>query len=109
MIIYGIKNCDTVKKFLKEIEAKKINYQFYDYKKTPPTKELLLKWKNKLKDFPVNQKSRTFIQIKEKYLKASDEQKIQLLINNSSAIKRPITEYKQNIIIGYNKDLIKDI
>lgn len=109
MIVYGIKNCDTVKKFLKELDAKKIKYEFYDYKKTPPSKELLQRWKKELSDFPINAKGRTFIQIKEEFENASTNKQIELLIQNSSALKRPLTEYKGNIILGFDKDFLEKL
>jgi len=39
--LYGINNCDTVKKALKWLIANNIEHQFYDFKKQPLTKELL--------------------------------------------------------------------
>lgn len=39
--LYGINNCDTVKKSLKWLTANNVEYTFYDFKKQPLTKELL--------------------------------------------------------------------
>ncbi len=90
--VYGIKNCDTVKKALTFLDKKKINYEFSDFKKEPPTKELILKWKDHMKDWPVNKRGPTYRKIKDEFESASDSKKIKLLIESSSAIKRPLVE-----------------
>ena len=40
--IYGIKNCDTMKKAMKYCDAKGISYTFHDYKKQPPIESILM-------------------------------------------------------------------
>lgn len=110
MKVYGIKNCDTVKKVLKKLDSKKIEYTFIDFKKEPPTIELLDRWKKKIKDYPINPRGRTFKMIKEEYDKTSNEaKKAQLLCTNSSALKRPIIEYKNKLIIGNDEEFLNSL
>lgn len=90
--LFGIPNCDTVKKVRTYLEKKKINYNFVDFKKQPPTETDISRWKSFMKTWPVNTKGPTYRKIKEKFETASDAQKMKLLIENSSAIKRPILE-----------------
>ncbi len=42
--VYGIPNCGTCKKALQWLEANQVTYEFIDYKKNPPNKELLESW-----------------------------------------------------------------
>lgn len=97
--IYGIKNCDNVKKALKILSEKSIDYELIDFKKTPPTKKLLKEWKKFLGDLPVNKRGTTYRKIKESYENASLEEQILILIENPSAIMRPIFE-KSNLVIA---------
>ena len=102
--VYGIKNCDTVKKALKKLEQQKITYDFVDFKKSPPTKELILGWKTFMGDWPVNTKRPTYRKIKDDFEKASDSKKVTLLIESSSAIKRPIIEKNgKTIFAGFDE------
>ena len=95
--VYGIKNCDTVKKALNHLASKKIEVDFYDYKKTLPTKESLNHWFEHLNDYPVNKKGTTYKKVGADFeaLKSHD-QKIKFMIENSSMIIRPIIEDEKN-------------
>lgn len=90
--LFGIPNCDTVKKVRTYLEKKKIDYDFVDFKKRPPTENDINRWKSFMKTWPVNTKGPTYRKLKEKFESASDSGKTKLLIENSSAIKRPILE-----------------
>lgn len=109
-IIYGIKNCDTVKKALQHLDKREINYDFVDFKKTAPSKELLLRWKKFMNDWPVNRRGPTFRKIKDSFEAATDAKKIALLIESSSAIKRPLVEKKgKPLIAGYDSDFYEGL
>lgn len=90
--LFGIANCDTVKKVRVFLEGKNIVYEFVDFKKHPPTEDDIKRWKNFMKAWPVNSKGPTYRKIHDRFEAATDSQKIKLLIENSSAIKRPILE-----------------
>ena len=101
--VYGIPNCNTVKKALNHLNDSGIDYEFVNFKKTPPTKTLIKKWTKDLGDIPVNKRGTTFRKFKEEYEAASKEEKINLLVENSSAIKRPIVEAGETLM-GFDKD-----
>ncbi len=102
--LFGIPNCDTVKKVRAHLEKKKTAYEFIDFKKQPPTESDLMRWKSFLNDWPVNTKGPTFRKIREQFEAASDSGKMKLLIENSSAIKRPILE-KSGVVQAIGLDL----
>jgi arsenate reductase len=58
--LFGIPNCDTVKKVRLSLEKRNIDYEFVDFKKTPPTVADLARWKQHLGEWPVNKKGLTF-------------------------------------------------
>ena len=106
--VYGIKNCDTVKKVLAVLDKTKLDYEFVDFKKVKPTKELILKWKDFMKDWPVNTRGPTYRKIKDDFEKATDAKKMALLIEASSAIKRPLIEKNgKPKIAGFDEEAIK--
>ena len=107
MKIYGIKNCDTVKKALNYLDNKGISYEFHDYKKLGAEASKIKEWA-KMVPFEklINKKGPT-------YRKLSDDEKLQLekistaipiILENTSVIKRPILEFKNTIILGYDEE-----
>lgn len=102
--IYGIKNCDTVKKTLKFFDQKGINYDFVDFKTTPPDCELVRKWADALgikKLF--NTRSTTYRNLKLKEMNLDDEAKIEWMCKEPLLIKRAVVEKDENIIVGYDE------
>ena len=98
LTVYGIPNCDKMKKVFKMLEAANIEYNLYNYKKSKPTKELLQKWRSADGEWPVNKRGTTYRKLKDAFEVASDNEKCQLIIENSSMIKRPIVEDEKNIV-----------
>ena len=108
--MYGIPNCDTVKKAKKALEAKSIEFEFVDFKKKAPTKKNLKDWKQFLGEWPINKRGTTFRKLKESFEAASDSEIIDLMIENSSAIKRPILE-KDGVVLclGFDKEVFEKL
>jgi len=103
--LYGIPNCDTVKKAKKSLEKNGVEFDFIDFKKTPPSKELIKRWKQKLGELPVNKRGRTFREVKELYESSTEASQIKLLIEKSSLIKRPLLEKNlKPIYMGFNSE-----
>lgn len=104
--MYAISNCDTVKKARAYLDKKKIAYEFVDFKKTPPTKELIEKWADFLGELPANKKGLTYKKFKDEFEMLSSAKKIDLIIANSSMIKRPVLESKgKTVAIGFNEEI----
>ncbi len=101
--LFGIPNCDTVKKARTFLEKNKVDYDFIDFKKRPPTEAEIKRWMSFMKTWPVNTKGPTYRKIREKFESASDSQKMKMLIENSSAIKRPVLEYERAVkAVGFD-------
>lgn len=108
--MYGIPNCDTVKKARTALEKKKIDYEFIDFKKTSPTAEDLKRWEKVFGELPANKKGPTFRKIKEQYEKATAAGQLKLLLENTSAIKRPILEMGSKVLcFGFDEDVYKNL
>lgn len=108
--MYGIPNCDTVKKARQALDKKKIDYEFIDFKKTPPTADDVKRWEKVFGELPANKKGPTFRKIKEQFDKASSAGQLKLLLDNTSAIKRPILESGSKVIcLGFDEEIYKKL
>lgn len=96
--LYGIPNCNTVKKARDFMKEKGLEYEFINFKKQAPKKIELKRWKAFFNDWPVNTKGLTFRKYKEDFLTASPEKKWNIMIENSSMIKRPILENNGKVL-----------
>jgi Spx/MgsR family transcriptional regulator len=78
--MYGIKNCDSVKKAMKYLNDKEITYKFVDFKTTPVDDKSISSWlKHQTIDKLFNARSTTYRNLKLKELDLSDEQKAKWL------------------------------
>ena len=108
--IYGIKNCDSVKKARKLLEEYDVEYQFHDFRVDGITKTLLSDW---LKSVPhtllLNKRSTTWKQLDESVqsvfdTEASNQEIIDLFITHPTLIKRPVLVNDENeITVGFSK------
>jgi Spx/MgsR family transcriptional regulator len=100
--IYGIRNCDTMKKAFAWLESHGVKYEFHDYKKAgvPPGK--LKAWaKSAGWERLANTRGPTWRKLG---VDAPDKaQTLSLLERNTSAIRRPIVESGPKLLIGYDE------
>lgn len=110
LTMYGIPNCDTVKKARKKLESQGLEYEFFNFKKETPTKDMLKRWEKFFGELPANKRGPTFRKIKEEYEGATAAGKIKLLMENLSAIKRPILEKGKKVVaIGFDEEVYSKI
>jgi len=104
--VYGIKNCNTVKKALTWLEDNNVQYTFHDYKKEPVTREKLEEWQTIIPwELLVNKKGTTW-----KKLSPEQQENVSnatsandILLTNNSMIKRPLIESSKEILLGFNE------
>ncbi|WP_201537495.1 Spx/MgsR family RNA polymerase-binding regulatory protein [Psychrobacter immobilis] len=94
--IYGIKSCSTMKKAFTKLDEVGINYDFHDYKKQGIDKETVQHWVDELGiDKVLNKRGTTWRKLDDSQKQAADasvDSAIDLLVGNTSMIKRPIIE-----------------
>lgn len=102
--IYGIRNCDTMKKAFAWLDAKGVAYEFHDYKKggVPPGK--LKQWAKQAGwEKLANTRGPTWRKIPEARRSNLTEAKmLALLEENTSAIRRPIVEAGAKLLVGFD-------
>jgi len=106
LILYGIPNCDTVKKARDWLAANGIVYEFHDYKKAGIDAEHLKAWSEKLGwEKVLNRAGTTFRALPDEAKQELDEAKaIVLMIAQPSMIKRPIFERNGQIVAGFKPE-----
>ena len=96
LTIYGIKSCSTMKKAFTKLDELGVSYDFHDYKKQGIDKESVQRWVNELGiDKVLNKRGTTWRKLTDEQKQAADsdvDNAIDLLIENTSMIKRPIVE-----------------
>jgi len=108
--IYGIRNCDTMKKARAWLEAKGVTHDFHDYKKDGIERERFKGWAKALGwDVLLNRKGTTFRQLPEEEKSSLGERKaIGLMLTYPSMIKRPVLENEGRLLVGFSPALYED-
>lgn len=103
--LYGIPNCDTVKKARKWLEAKGVDYTFHDFKKEGADTGKLNCWIDaKGVDIVLNRRGTTFRKLSDAEKADIDAAKaVTLLEQNPSMIKRPVVEHAGGILVGFKE------
>lgn len=101
--LYGIPNCDTVKKARSWLDAKGLAYTFHDYKKAGVDAQALAGWIAAAGlDKVLNRAGTTFRKLPEAERADLDGPRaIALMVANPSCIKRPIVEHPGGLLVGF--------
>lgn len=108
MIVYGIKNCNTVKNALTWLKANAIDFDFHDYKTKGISADKLQEWIDQVGWEPlVNKRGTTWKQLDVSVQAAVKDAKsaIALMQEKTSIIKRPLIENKGKVVLlGFEEE-----
>jgi transcriptional regulator, Spx/MgsR family len=104
--LYGIKNCDTMKKARAWLDAKGVAYVFHDYKVQGIERDRLEGWVRSVGwETLLNRAGTTFRKLPEADRSGLDERKaIALMLDQPSMIKRPVLDLGGRLIVGFKAD-----
>jgi Spx/MgsR family transcriptional regulator len=104
--LFGIPNCDTVKKARKLLEQKGVEFEFHDFRKDGVTEALIAHWLKQIKwDDLINKRSTSYRQLSDEQKTLLSEQKsFQLIIDNPTLLKRPIFEFSGTMLNGFKAE-----
>ena len=106
MKVYGIPNCNTVKKALDWLKANNVTYEFHDFKKLGASAEKLAEWDSKAgyEKF-MNKQGLTWKQLDPAVKDGikTKEDAFQLLQQKTSMIKRPVIEDGDFLFFGFDE------
>jgi arsenate reductase (glutaredoxin) len=112
MILYGIKNCNTVKTAIEWLNKNKIVFEFHDYKKQGITPAKLSTWSKQVGwESLVNKRGTTWRQLDEATQKkvTSEKAAIALMMEKNSVIKRPLIEDGDKVLLlGFDETEYKE-
>lgn len=109
--LYGIPNCDTVKKARRWLDEQGIDYSFHDFKKQGLAEDLLRAWVAELGwDALLNRRGTTWRKLPEEVRAGIDESAaIQLMLDNPSLVRRPVLDTGSARHLGFSADRYQEI
>ena len=106
-IIYGIKNCDTMKKARAWLDSHDVAYDFHDYKATGIDRARLKGWADQVGwETLLNRAGTTFRKLPEADKTGLNETRaVALMLAQPSMIKRPVLEAGGKLLVGFKADV----
>lgn len=103
LTLFGIPNCDTVKKARKWLETHNLSYQFQDIRQTPLTLEQLQGWSAQVGWTALFNKRSTSYRALDDATKASldEETALALILETPTLMKRPVVETGSELLVGF--------
>jgi arsenate reductase (glutaredoxin) len=104
--LYGIKNCDTMKKARAWLDARGVDYAFHDYKVSGIDRTTLEDWAREAGwETLLNRAGTTFRKLPDKEREGVTEKKaIALMLAQPSMIKRPVLEAGGTLLVGFKAE-----
>lgn len=104
-VMYGIPNCDTIKKARNWLKSNDIDYQFHDYRKQGTDENQLKTWLQELGwEQLINKRGTSWRKLDEDTkAKMDNKLAIQIMTDNPSIIKRPLLVINDHKILGFNE------
>ena len=109
--IYGISNCDTVKKALNFLNKNGISYQFHDFRKEGIDADLVRQFLEKLDISElINKRSTTYRNLSDDVKESLNEDNVvALLVEQPTLIKRPVLVVNENTYLGFKEPQYQQI
>jgi arsenate reductase (glutaredoxin) len=111
MTIYGIKNCDTMKKARAWLDQRGVDYAFHDYKAAGVERERVEGWCQKVGwESLLNRNGTTFRKLPDRDRYGLDAEKaVALMLAQPSMIKRPVLDLGGGrLIVGFTPELYRE-
>lgn len=105
-LLYGIPNCDTMKKARAWLDAQRVDYQFHDYKKAGIERARLEAWIRAVGwEVLLNRAGTTFRKLPDaKRANLTEAKALQLMLEQPSMIKRPVLERGKTLLVGFSPE-----
>ena len=108
--VYGIKNCDSVKKALSFFKQHNLEYELHDFKSDPLPCEKISSWLNNIDMKTLfNARSTTYRNLKLKEMNLDENGQKEWLCKENLLIKRPVIEFDNKLVVGFNEENFKGV
>ncbi len=110
-VIYGIKNCDTMKKAMKWLDDHGIEYQFHDYRKDGVDEKKLRAWCDEQGwQTLLNRRGTTWRKLPDEIKDGIDQESaIKLMLEQPAMIKRPVLDLGPFVRVGFKADEYEEL
>jgi arsenate reductase len=111
LTLYGIKNCDTVKKARKWLEQNQKQVTFHDFRQDGLTRETIESWVNTIGwQTLFNKRSTSFRNLTEtEQSDLNSDKAIDLMLSYPTLIKRPVLVVDDKILVGFNAEQYREM
>jgi len=105
MKLFGIKNCDSVKKARRWLEQQQLSYQFHDFRINGLDETTVKQWLKTVSwEQLINKRGTTWRKLDDPRKERLDQQAaIELMLAHPTLIKRPVIEDESGVSIGFNE------
>ena len=109
--LYGIPNCDTMKKARKWLDQHGVDYQFHDFKKLGLEESLLRGWVKELGwEILLNRRGMMWRKVPPEIKDSIDEKSaIQLMLETPTIIKRPVLDLDRKLYVGFKEQEYEEL
>ena len=109
--LYGIPNCDTMKKARTWLADNGVEYEFHDYKKLGIEKKKLAEWIRAVGwETLLNRRGMMWRKVPDEVKASIDEKSaIELMLETPSIIKRPVLEANGKVTVGFKPELYEEL
>ena len=106
-VIYGIPNCDTMKKARNWLESRRVPHEFHNYKISGIERAKLAAWAKAVGwETLLNRSGTTFRKLPDAAKQNLDEPKaLRLMVEQPSLIKRPVLEHGKELLVGFSAEI----
>jgi len=106
VILYGIPNCDTVRKARAWLESRSVPYTFHDYKRSGCDPARLVAWGREVGwEALLNRAGTTFRRLAEaERAGLNEEGAVRLMLSHPSMIRRPVLETRGGVLVGFSEE-----
>jgi len=104
--IYGIKNCDTMKKAMRWLDDHGVAYRFHDYRKDGLDSKQLRQWEKELGwETLLNRRGQLWRKLPDSVRDGIDRKTaIQVMEENAGIIKRPLLDLGDKRVVGFSAE-----
>ena len=104
--LYGIPNCDTMKKARAWLESRRVDYEFHDYKKSGIERAQLESWIQTVGwEVLLNRAGTTFRKLPDAAkANLTEDKAVKLMLEQPAMIKRPVLERGKTLLVGFSPE-----
>ena len=104
--LYGIPNCDTMKKARAWLESRRVDYEFHDYRKSGIERAQLESWIQAVGwEVLLNRAGTTFRKLPDAAkANLTEGQAVKLMLEQPAMIKRPVLERGKTLLVGFSPE-----